>query len=70
MKTSKEVILAALHSYRGDDLERANIAFQNYSAKELDQEYGSSGQTPSAMLQGYKEDRIDINNAIDWVNTL
>ena len=70
MRQSKEVILAALRNLDGDDLERAEIAFKNYTPEQLNKEYGQSGKTCKEILDGYRKHRAEIKNAIMWANTL
>lgn len=70
MKTPKQVILNALNCYKGDDLERAELAFKGLPDDMLNSEYGQSGQTCKQILDGYREARAEINNAIMWANTL
>lgn len=70
MRQPKEVILAALNNFRGDDLERAKMAFRNLSTQQLNEQYGQSGQTHQQILDIYQERRNEVDNAIMWANTL
>lgn len=70
MKQPKEVILSALHQYRGDNLERVQNAFRNFSSEKLNEQYGSSGKTCQEILDEYQEKRDKVDNAIMWANTL
>ena len=67
MRQPKEVILDALNQYRGDDLERAEIAFLDLSDIELNKEYGASGKTCREILAGYRKHRAEVNNAAQWL---
>lgn len=70
MKTPKEVIITALNSYKGDDLEHAEMAFKNYTRDQLNKEYGQSGKTCRQVIDGLRKHREEVNNAIVWANTL
>ena len=67
--TPKEITLQALTNAKGDDLERAQMAFRGYSEKELDTQHGMSGKTRREILEGYQKYRNQINQAIEWVNS-
>ena len=70
IRQPKEIILAALHNYRGDDLIRAEIAFKHLTEIELDMQYGQSGKTHRQILKEYRDSDTEIKNAILWANTL
>lgn len=70
MKSPKQVILDALQRYKGDDLERAEFAFKNLPDDKLDKEYGQSGQTCREILEGYRQQRAEVENAFLWLNSL
>lgn len=70
MKEPRKVVRDALQNLRGDDLERAEKEFMNYSEEELDKKYLQSGKTCREILSKYQEHRKEIDNAILWVNTL
>jgi len=67
MRTPKEVALAALQSMRGDDLERAELAFRGLSPEAMQRQYGDSGHTRAEIVQHYRAARAEIDNAIQWV---
>ena len=64
MRQPKEVILDALNNYHGDDLERAEIAFKNFSTQQLNEQYGQSGKTCRQILEGYRKHSAEVENAI------
>jgi hypothetical protein len=70
VRTPKETALDVLKGARGDDLERAQMAFGNMSDQELDTVYGSSGKTCREILAGYQKNREEINAAIRFVSLL
>ena len=65
--TPKEYILRMLESSRGDDLERAEMAFRGQG---MDMEYGKSGRTRREILEAYKKDRVEWLAAKEWVSKL
>jgi hypothetical protein len=69
MRQPKEVILAALQQYEGDNLERAEMAFKHLTDAELDIQHGESGKTCRQILEGYRTFRAEVENARIWVNT-
>ena len=70
MTTPKETILAALRNYRGDDLERAEMAFRHYNPKQLNEEYGQSGKTCLEILEGYSDHSREVDAALKLAETL
>jgi hypothetical protein len=57
------IIKRAMDNARGDDMERAQHAFGRMTDAQLDQEYGSSGQTCRQILEGYRQHRQQHNEA-------
>ena len=55
-------IRRALDNAKGDNLERATAAFRNCTPEQMQQEYGQSGETRQAILDGYKAAR-ELHNA-------
>ena len=49
----------AMQITRGDNLERANHQFKNWSDEQLDAPYGESGMTGREIWQEYKDARAD-----------
>ena len=50
---TKQFIIKCIENSRGDDLVRAKIAFRDFSAEEMKQEYGQSGKTRKEVLGDY-----------------
>lgn len=65
--THKELAIWALQTYRGDDLERWQLQFRGLSAKQMDQEYGETEQTPREILAELEEEAAACQAAIEWV---
>ena len=63
----RALILDALRSRKGDDLERAR---REFDGTDLDEEYGASGCTKRQILTQYEEDRRQVNEAIAFVMNL
>ena len=70
MRKSKEIVLEALRQYKGYNLEKAEAAFRNLSNDELDKEYRQTGKTCRQILDEYRQQRNEVENAFLWVNTL
>lgn len=68
MNEQKEMTLRALSNLAGDDLERAERAFWGLTWEQMNSPYGASGKTRQQILDGYKEHRRKVNEAIAWVN--
>ncbi len=66
----KHTILVALSNHRGDDLERARMAFQRFTQKEMDLPYGQSDATPREILAAYEQHRTRVDLAIQTVEAL
>ncbi len=66
----KTFVLDILNSAKGDDLERTEHAFRNYSPDMMDTIYGESGKTCMEILTEYRKDRAKITEAISWVESL
>lgn len=67
---TKRLILNALSRVRGDDFERATAAFKHCTPKQMQQEYGASGETRQAILDGYREHVEKVEAAIREVEAL
>lgn len=63
----KNLIISALRGIRGDDYERAKAAFRGYTDRQLDAQYGASGETCRAILEGYRKHVEDVEEVIAWV---
>lgn len=68
--TPKETTLRALHTYKGDDLERAKFAFYMCDERQMQEVWSGNGETRREVLDGHKARRAEVNEAIDWVTTL
>lgn len=69
-KTTKRLVLAGLQLLRGDDYERALVAFRSLSADQMQEPYGQSGQTRQEILDGYRSHVQAVEAAIDEVTRL
>lgn len=69
-RTPKEIILAALAQYRGDDLERARRCFRAYTPEQMNQPYGQSGKTPRQVIAEYEEHERAVDAAVAVANKL
>lgn len=67
MSKEKEFVVKAMENAKGDDLERAQAAFQNQTKEQLDLEYGVSGKTRRQILRAYEEHREEWQRAMDWL---
>lgn len=63
----KEYILGSLRRSRGDNLERANHAWSGVPEDKLDDQWGQSCSTIRQLWDGYKEERADNDEAINFV---
>jgi hypothetical protein len=68
--TPKQRTLMALEQMKGDDLQRARAAFRGYSADQMELPHGHSGHSRREVLEGYEQHDRDVQQAIDWVNSL
>ena len=66
----KTTLLRALSQHRGDDLERARMAFRGLSAEEMGKQYGQPGQTRREILAEYEEHAADVERAGAFVRGL
>lgn len=66
----KSTLLSALEQYRGDDYERAKMAFRGYTAKEMQEYYnGKSGKTRQQILDIFAAHVKNCEEARDYVNS-
>ena len=63
----KTTILQALHNFCGDDLQRAQNAFRNCTAEQMQMQYGQSGKTRAAILSGYQAHQNRVNDSIAYI---
>lgn len=69
-KHIKRLILSALQDHRGDNLERATARFSGLSPEAMQQQYGQSGETRQAILDGYREHVATVMTAIQEIESL
>lgn len=69
-KQTVEIIRRALQQYRGDDLERASVAFRGLSPKEMQTHYGASRRTRQQILDGYQQHVDAVTTALHEVEVL
>ena len=67
---SVTIIKKAMANARGDDLERAEAAFHGMTGPELDQMYGQSGRTRREILEGYRQRRMEWQQANQYLKSL
>lgn len=65
----KEFIIRALIAQKGDELERAKIAFKKLAPDEMNKVYYSSDKTPAEILKELTDRNQKYNDAIDWVKS-
>ena len=63
----KKLLLAALSQYRGDDLERAQLAFRNRTPAQMQEYYGQSDQSCQQILEGYEHHVARCEAAQKWL---
>jgi hypothetical protein len=68
MSKNKELALRGLSYLRGDDLERARAAFRGLTSRQMQEQYGQSGQTRQQILDGYEQHAREVEGAVAWVN--
>lgn len=65
-----EIILRALHDYRGGDYIRAQNAFRGRTPEQMARPYGASGKTCQQILDEYRAHHDRVTAAIEWVRSL
>lgn len=55
--TPEQKLIRIVENARGDDLERATMAFGRMSEAELDQMWGQSGKTCREVFEEYRRER-------------
>ena len=61
--TAKEKLMHIVRGANGDDLERAERAFRGLTGDQLNEEYGQSGRTKGEILEGYRKERLEWEQA-------
>jgi hypothetical protein len=51
---AKETLLRLIGNARGDDLQRARLAFRSLSPAQMQEQHGQSGQTRQQILDSYE----------------
>lgn len=69
-KESKQLIIRALQSHRGDDYERAKLTFNGCSEEQMESVYGYAGKTRREILEHYAAHVAAIDQAIAEVTAL
>jgi len=67
---TKKLVLQGLSTLRGDNLERAEMAFRGLSVAQMQEQHGQSGETRQAILDGYREHVEAVEAAIEEVTAL
>jgi len=65
-----ETLQRIVRNAKGDDLERARMAFGKMSNEQLDQQYGQSGQTCREILNEYEVQRKEYLAAVELLNKM
>lgn len=68
--TPEEKLILIVERARGDDLERAERAFQGLTTEQLAEEYAASGRTKGEMLDIYRKERREWEQAYTLVKQL
>lgn len=63
----KNQIIDVLNRSKSDDLQRARLAFRNYTPEQMQGQWGMSGKTCAEILRGYEEHDSRINGLIQAV---
>lgn len=66
----KRRVVDTLKMSLGDNLERAQIAFKNYTPNQMQEQYDESGQTCQQILDRYIKERQEDETALAWVQGL
>lgn len=67
---TKQLVLGALRDLRSDDFERAQRSFAGFTDAQMDQIYGSSGNTCREILDIYAKKAERIKRAIEEVKAI
>lgn len=65
----RSYILGIVGETDGDDLERARAAFGHRTMKQMQENYGESGETCANILKGYEDRREKHLKAVAWLKT-
>lgn len=64
---AKRRVLDILKMSAGDNLERAQAVFINYTPEQMQEQYGESGSTCQQVLDAYIKERQEDEDAFSWV---
>ncbi len=67
-RTILNTLRKALTVYRGDDLERARLAFRGMTENEMAMLHGYGGRTRREVLAEYEAFDAKINRAAEWLS--
>ena len=67
MEEYRQMAINALENQKGDDLERAKLAFAGRTTEQMQENYGWSGKTCQALLDEYAQRNEKIDRAIEWL---
>lgn len=67
MNEHQKLAISALGNMMGDNTARARAAFRNFTAEQMQEQYGQSGQTRAQILGDYEKHDAKVQAAIDWV---
>ena len=70
MNDPTEKLLRIVLNAKGDDLERAEAAFKRLSPEQMLEYHGDSGRTVQEILEGYREEREEWQDAYDLLKEL
>ncbi len=67
MSRIKSFVIQCIERARGDNLYRAQMAFKGLSATEMQKQYGESGRTRQAIIDGHRDHHDMCDAAIEEV---
>ena len=70
MRQKIDYILRTIDHAKGDDLERAKLAFSGYSPEEMKHLHGFSGESRAQVLRGYELHRELHDAAVAYLKTI
>lgn len=63
-KQTKKLVLQGLQYLRGDNLERAKMAFRGLNPQQMQEQHGESGKTRQQLLDEYQRHEDEVTTAI------
>lgn len=69
-KEMRDLIIAALSACRGDNLERARMAFKGCTEAQMDQVWSGNGETRREVLQVYERYAARVDGAVAAIKAL